>query len=371
LKNVDQAIERYERYLQADPRNTTLWIALGDVLHGAGLFDRAEQAFRSSLEIEPTNTVAWGRMAAVEISRGHFESAEAMLRQMIAQGENQSAVLYNLALTLYLQRKFEAALDLFDARYRLLSCLHNLDRTAEGIARGEAFLQQADSAKLRGYLALIYLDAFQMNEACEHARAALKMEPNNADAAAVLGTHAIETQRIDEAEHLLQLVATQEPNNVRAWQGLALAALYREQHEQALGHLQRAIVSDPKNLGNYITLGWTHLTRHDYANAERAFRQGIDIDRNEAELHGGLATALVFQNRQEEARSEIARALGLEKQCFGAHFARSIQLRLSGKEDKAVRLVEQILQTRMRADGSSLLESLVDHWKRRPPERKP
>lgn len=376
MSERDAAVERYERYTQVDPRNPALWIRFGDVLHQAGEFDRAEQAFRESLEIEPASAVAWSRIAAVELSRGGFAEAERILRRLLGEGEQDTALLFNLALALYWQRRFEAAIQILepltraarhaqDAGYYYLSCLHNLDRTEEALAQGSALLKRTPSPKIRGYLALIHLDASEMSQACELAREALRDQPENPDAAAVLGTYAIENQQIEEAERLLHIVAAQEPNNVRSWQGLALTALYRQQPDEATGHLQRAMASDPGNLGNFITLGWVHITRRDFLTAERVFRDGIEVDRNHAELHGGLASALVFQNRVEEAKREIGLALGLDRQCFGAIYARSILLRLDGKEDKSTKIVAEMLETRLRPDGTSLLEGLAKYWKQR------
>lgn len=376
MNDAAQAITRFEQYVQADPRNVELWIRFGDVLHRAGLFDRARSAFATSLELRPNHPVSRSRLASVELSRGNFATAEAVLRQLIAEGETGPAIAYNLALTLYYQQQFNEALQRFeelcvsgphaaDAMYYVVSCLHNLQREDEAIARCEAFLRQGPaSPKLRGYLALVQMDAARMTEACEQARQVLSEQPDNTDAAAVLGTHAIEMQQMDEAENFLQVVAAREPNNVRGWQGLGLIALHREQHDLAVRHLERALTTDPANTGTITTLGWTHLVRHDYLTAEQTFRRGMEIDRNDAELHGGLATALVFQRRHDEARREIVLAFGLDKHCFGAVFARSILLRLDGREQLSTRLLANMFQRSVRADGPSLADALVTYMKR-------
>jgi tetratricopeptide (TPR) repeat protein len=377
VSDLAQTIDRYRQYLDADPRNATLWVAYGDALHRAGLLDRAEAAYRSSLEIEPQNAVASARLASVEISRQNFSGAEGLLRTLIESGEADAALRFNLALTQYYQRRFDEALANFEsltadaqhgaeAAYYVISCLHNLLREDEAIARGETLLARFPGPRLRGYLALVLLDAQRASEAYELARQALREEPQNADAAAVLGTHALEQQRIEDADRLLRLVATREPNNVRAWQGLALGALHRGEHEVAIDHLKKAIATDPENLASYITLGWVYVTRHDYERGAQAFSDGIEVDRTEAELHGGLATALVFQRRFDAAKREIALALRLNAACFGALFARSILLKLAGKHEHATKLVEQILQRSMRPDAPTPLDSLLDYWKRHP-----
>jgi tetratricopeptide (TPR) repeat protein len=376
MSELAQKIDRYQRYLEADPRNATLWVAYGDVLHRAGLLDRAETAYRSCLALEPDSVVANSRLASIEISKQNFVGAEEMLRKLIDSGERDAAVLFNFALALYYQRRFDEALSRFEplstdeqvgaeASYYVVSCLHNLLREDEAIERGRALLARFPVTRLRGYLSLVLLDAQRAPEAYELARQALREDPENTDASAVLATHALEEQRVADADRLLRLVAAREPGNVRAWQGMALGALHRGDHEAALGHLKQAIATDPANLASYITLGWTHITRHDYAEAERAFRDGIAVDRTEGELHGGLACALVFQREFDAAKREIAVALKLNPQSFGALFARSILLQLGGKHEQATKLVAQVLQRSMRPDAPTPLDSLLDYWKQR------
>lgn len=384
MTDLGQQVARFERYVELDPDNATLWVGYGDALHRAGLLDRAEKAFGKSLQLDPTSSVATARLAAVQISRQEFAAAEQILRDLIAAGEQDPAVAFNLGLSLYYQRRFADALEVFerlspsssvdDARYYLVSCLHNLGRLDEAVSRAEQFLAQRPAAKLRGYLALVQMDAGRMPDALAHARQTLQEQPDNPDAAAVLSTHCIETQQMDAAEPHLRALVSREPRNIRGWQGLALVALYRQQHDEAIGLLQRARECDPENTGTISTLGWVYITRHDYAQAERVFREGMGIDRNDAELHGGLATALVFQRHFDAAKQECARAFGLDKHCFGAVFAQSIMLKLEGREQLATRLFAHMLQSSARSGGPSLLDALVAYWKQHggtSPTRKP
>lgn len=374
MSEAHQKVARFERYVAADANNPTLWIAFGDALHEAGMLERAEQAFLASIEHKGRADIAHGRLASVAITRSDFARAEQMLRELLGDERQDPALVFNLAMACYYQRKFEQALGLFEklvehdphavgARYYVISCLHNLLREQEAIERCRQYLSAAPHPKLRGYLALVQMDAGHMEDACEQARLTLAEEPDNTDAAAVLSTHCIETQQVEEAERLLKVLAAKEPNNVRGWQGLALTSLSRQQHDQAIEYLKQAIAVDVNNVGNYATLGWVHVTRHAHAEAEEIFRKGIDIDRTEAELHGGLAVSLVFQRRLQEAEGAIARARGLDRRCFGAAFARSVILQLKGKNEQATQIMARVLQSSTRDAGPTLLDGLVSYWK--------
>ena len=377
MSSVNPQVARFERYVEMDPGNATLWVGYGDALHGAGLFDRAEQAFRRSLEIESGNPIATARLAMLDISRHRFAAAEETLRKLIESGERHPAIVFNLGLSLYYAQRFAEAVEVFeqlvhvpgmdDARYYLVSCLHNLTKMDEAIGRAEAFLAERESCKLRGYLALLLVDHSRMSDALLHARRVLEEQPENPDAASVMSTHALETQQMEEAQHYLGVVTRREPRNVRALQGLALVALEASRHSEAIEYLERAKELDPANTGTFITLGWAHLTRHDYGRSERVFREGLNVDRNDAELHGGLACALLFQTRIDEAKQEIARAQGLDKACFGATFAQSVLLKMDGRDKLAARLLSEMLQKSTRPDGPTLLDGLVRFWRQRTP----
>lgn len=372
MDDFAQQVARYESYLELDPNNATLWVAFGDVLHREGEFERAESTFQRALNIQPGNSIAKARIAAVAISRQHFERAESMLRELIAAGEQDHAVLFNLGLALYYQRRFDAALAVFeqvvgvsrsvDARYHLLSCLHNLNRLGEAIDRGEQFLRRSSSADVEGLLALILMDEGRMEAAVAHAQVVARTHPDNADAAAVLSTHALENQEMREAGEHLQVLTAKEPRNLRGWQGLALIELHGQRHSEALRYLERARDCEPQNTGTLITMGWTHLTAHDYAQAERTFRAGLQIDRNDAELHGGLASALVMLRQFDEARQEVTRARRLDSNCFGAAFAESVLLRLSGNEQRSTQVMADLLNSSPRQGGATLLDGLMKYW---------
>lgn len=376
MSEAQHEIARFERYIEMDQNNASLWISFGDVLHRAGLFDRAEQAFSKAQQLAPERAVAKSRLAALALSQQKFPQAEQMFRELLAGGEQDAALRFNLALSLYFQRRFAEAEagfrplcngEVADARYYLLSCLHNLGRIDEALDEARQFVSETPSVKLRGYAALMQMDGGRMTEAVAAARQVLSESPDNPDAAAVLSTHHLESLEMDAAEQHLKVLAGREPRNVRAWQGLALAALYRQEHEEAARLLGRARECDPENTGTISTLGWVRVAQHQHARAESVFREGLAVDRNDAELHGGLATALVFQRRFDEAHNEVKLAFALDRHSFGAAFAQSILLKLEGRDELAAKLFGNVLRSSPREGGRTLLDGLIAHWRRHPP----
>jgi len=373
MEQAEQMIARYQRYLTMDPNNRELLFAYGDALHANGQFAEAKTTFEKLVARDPHDTVARSRLASVLISCHDFAGAQDILAALVSSGD--PAAKFNLGLALFYSKKFADAeavfIDLIDeplvadeARYYLVSCLHNLDRNEEAIARAQQFLSQRHSSKLGGYLALVQFDTFAIDDAVEQAEMVLREQPDNVDAAAVLGTYCIERQDMESAERHLRLVTEREPDNIRGWQGRGLIALYRQEYEAAAEYLQTSISYAPSDVGNYNTLGWIYIIMRRFEEAEKTFRKGLSIDRNIAEAHGGLAAALAHQQKIDEARREIDLATGLDPKGFGAQVARTIVLSLQGQGRLAEDTFAKILQAPLRDSNQTLMQCLTDYWKK-------
>jgi tetratricopeptide (TPR) repeat protein len=118
-------------------------------------------------------------------------------------------------------------------------------------------------------------------------------------------------------------VHRQEPDNPRALLGLGLVAIREQRHERAREVLEQAYALMPENFGTLAILGWTRIAVNDPIGAEQYFRRALEINRSFAESHGGLASALVLQDRCDEARTEIKLAKRLGGS-FGVGYAESI-----------------------------------------------
>ncbi len=122
----EQAIARYEGYLQRDPDNASLLIVLGDLYHRHGKFSQALACYEKCLGREPQHAAAKGRIASVMISQHRFEEAEQLLRSLTDEGEPDPALLHNLGITLYYQKRWAEALEAFQrARARGLQDAQN------------------------------------------------------------------------------------------------------------------------------------------------------------------------------------------------------------------------------------------------------
>lgn len=371
MNNVNEKISQYLGYLKLDPGNGILCVNIGDLYHSQGDLSAARKYFLTALESEPENSVYLARLGNLCLSEHKFLEAVKLFENALGLEQGDTNLLYNLGLARFYAKQFENAETIFesllaenqggrfpDLGFYLVSSLHNQGKIQGAITRAEALLEEEPNSKLRGYLSLIQMDNFDMDAAVRTANEVFVRDPENVDAATVLGNHAIEEQEIGEAEKLFSVVAEREPNNPRGWQGKGLVALLNRDLDLAEGYFRKTIEIDSSQVGNYNTLGWTYIIKHQFERAEHIFRKGIEVNRNNSEVHGGLAVALVFQNKLEEGRREADTALKLNKFSFGAVYAKSIMLQLKGKQKVAAKVLGGMLDQPLGNGKASLMDHL-------------
>jgi len=363
---LQQKIERYESYLKVDPNNSLLWSTMGDLYHKAGHFDQAIACFEKSLANDPDQTVPKGRIASVYISQRRFEEAERILRELTQNGETHPAIMHNLGLAFYFQRRWSDALDAFSKSHQadpslssnltyLAYSLHHLGDTENALKYARLWQSQASDIQSESYLALLEMDHGDMENAHQRAELVLSEDPENTDAAAVMGTWSVEQQDMDNAAKHFNQILQNDPDNPRGWLGLGLVQLYQEKHTDAVRSLEKALTYMPDNTGTIVTLGWAKLTNKDAKGAEAEFRRAISTDKSFGEAHGGLAVSLIFLGRFDAAKHEIEVSNRLDPHGFGAVFAQSILLQLHGRQQLAQKLLGRLLEQAPKPGGTPLI----------------
>ena len=377
-EDLAQTISRYESYVRVDPGNALLWVNLGELYHQTSRYDEAAACFERCVLDHPEFASARSGLASVMLSRSQFPEAERLLRGLLVDKPDDPALLFNMGLSLYYQRRGAEAEQCFgralclgltspDCYAYLARCRHLAGDMDAAIEYCQEWIAAAGDATSRGYLALLYLDKGDLAGAQEIARAVLGSAPDNIHAGLVLGTASIESQEIEQASALFERILEREPDNARAWLGVGLARLYLQRATEAVSAMERACELIPDSVGIRVTLGWTHVAARDVMGGERVFRDAVRIDHNFAEAHGGLATALALQTRIDQARESIRKARGLDAKGFGAMFAQSIILKLQGHERTATEILANLFLQSPRPDGKTLIEQIEIFTRKHPP----
>lgn len=378
---IQAKIARFASFLQADPENRNLLLDLGDLYHQAGQFEEALRCFSQLASLEPAMTVAQSRLANVYLSLHRFDEAAALLAELVkgdAADAANGSLQYNLGLAQYYQGQYAAAAASFMAAdhagaasadlYKYLShCLHHEGQLEEAVAAAtqwRALTVDSDGslagkgADSTGYLALLEFDSGNREAALELAGAVLAVDPTNLDANAVMGGAALEQQDIPLAADCFQQILAQRPDYGRAWLGLGLTYLHDNNNDKALDAMTEATRQMPGHAGTEVALGWSRVIVGDGAGAEATFRKAIEMDRNFAESHGGLAVALIMQNRIEEAQKTIKAADRLDPANFGSVYGKALLLRMDGRSELAQGLINRALERAPVTGVNPLLENV-------------
>jgi tetratricopeptide (TPR) repeat protein len=68
LRNQDEAMQAYERALQANPNSTPAMNAIGLLLKTREAFDKALEFFRAIVQLDQNNGEAWGNLGRCTFS---------------------------------------------------------------------------------------------------------------------------------------------------------------------------------------------------------------------------------------------------------------------------------------------------------------
>lgn len=97
-----------------------------------------------------------------------------------------------------------------------------------------------------------------------------------------------------------------------------------------------------EHIGTWHGLALSLVLQGRLDEAQSLYEQTLEMDRNFAESHGGLAVVLALKQQPELAQQSLDRALGLDKQSFSAAYAQA--LLAPGGVEKSQTLLRQILR---------------------------
>jgi Tfp pilus assembly protein PilF len=192
-------------------------------------------------------------------------------------------------------------------------------------------------------LSLALLDVGEAEAAIAHARRALELRADYAEAENNLGRALLLAGRPAEAvanferAHTLDPRDAEAPNNL----GAALASLGR--HAEARASLETALRLQPTHAGALYNYGLVLGREGDFAGAREKFSAAIAARPDYAEAHANLGLALAALGRIDEAVPALERALQLAPQSAANLATYGRALAIAGRLEQAAARYEQAL----------------------------
>lgn len=364
---TDERLAQLEAYLRQDPDNPLLLSeAVGVAIEG-GALDRAQALLAAS---------AAGDDLRVQHARGllllaqhHFDNAAQVFESVLRQGGDNASVRFNHGYALFRQGANSSAARVFESLVDnpgappgclayLLRSLHHageLDKARKAWQTSPPRLRTVEACAVAS---LVYLDSGQSADARDLADDVLRRDESlpPLEALVVRATLAIGDGEQELGSRLLSSAIERAPGDGRIWSAVAAAWLLRGDVVAGGDALRRAAALLPTHIGTWISLSWCQIALRDLEGARSSLAIAQDLDRNFAEVHGGLAVVAALGGRREEARRSIERALTLDRTSLGACYAEAILQGQGTDPVAAVDLATRLLRGRPGIDGSGLLE---------------
>jgi tetratricopeptide (TPR) repeat protein len=113
------AIDAYNRCMDADPNNIEALLNCGTLYYEEKEFEKAANCFRRALAVQPQNTLAHFNLGSVLEEMGQLEQARQHLRQAVSLDPNHADAHYNLAFVCEKLRSFAEACQHWQTYVRL------------------------------------------------------------------------------------------------------------------------------------------------------------------------------------------------------------------------------------------------------------
>jgi protein O-mannosyl-transferase len=195
-------------------------------------------------------------------------------------------------------------------------------------------------------LAMALLEQDRVDEALEHARAAIGIRPRDPKVHVNLGAALVRKGEADDARAAYDRALAIDPANSMAHFDLALLLSEQGRWEESLQQYGEVLRIDPNYAKAHSGLGWVLARLGRTEEATSSFRAAIAIDPRLAPAWNGLALVLEKRGRHDEALEVWREALRVDPDDFRLRFNLASALGEHGRMDEAEGEYREILRRR-------------------------
>ena len=207
-----------------------------------------------------------------------------------AAGAGTPALLYNLAVVLENQGRFDEAME----KYR------------ECIALDPGYY-------VAGYnLGRLLTRARRFAEAEAVHRQTLGRVPDHVNSLIGLGEALRQQGKVAEARDVFARATAADPRSAGAWNRLGVALALLDQYTDARAALARAVELDAKNAEFHVDYGFTLLELAHLPDADREFRAALELRQDNVRARNGLGAVRAEQGRRDEAIALFEESLRID-----------------------------------------------------------
>jgi TolB-like protein/DNA-binding winged helix-turn-helix (wHTH) protein/Tfp pilus assembly protein PilF len=177
-------------------------------------------------------------------------------------------------------------------------------------------------------------------------RKAIELDPELAEAHAILAEMYQKQWKWVEAETEYKRALELSPNDASAHRGYAYWLACQGHTEQALAWVERGRELDP--LGSTDTVGYLLIMGRRYDDAIREYRTVLEVHPDYTNVRWGLGLALIVKNQTNEAIAELEKTAVMMNRSPGSLAMLATAYARAGDRAKALRLIEELKQRRQK-----------------------
>ncbi|WP_020160063.1 tetratricopeptide repeat protein [Methylobacter marinus] len=251
-------------------------------------YDEAIKTFEEILEKDKNNESArQGKIASLRL-KGQYTEATDQAKEALKHLSNSPGIYSELGWINFEQGDYDEAEKYF------IKVLTIIDDPLVYIHLAWSLVRQEKDTTL--------------DIAIKHCRAALKLEPNLAEAFGCLGNIAFRRGHVHEAEEYFRR-SIQVNAKKGHYADLGALYIYLERYEEAKEKLEDALKNNPNDAYAHLEMGDLYLQTEKVKEAIREFRLAADIDPHNSNSFKGWAIALMENNKLIEAEKVLRKAI--------------------------------------------------------------
>jgi tetratricopeptide (TPR) repeat protein len=294
-----------------------------------------------------------------------WDRAAERFEALMGEGADAPGLRFNLAWSLAMAKRFDAALPLLDeatsaelpqAAELEVGLLHQRGEFERAGERARALIQiHPDHRGLNAVVSTLAIDI----EDVELAMATAEKAGDHPAALVTLGTLVLGEDEPERAAGIFDAALARDPNAPRALVGRGLARLLTGDQAEAAREIDRGAEIFGDHLGSWIAAGWAYMLAGDRGAAKARFERAVALDDTFGEAQGSLAVIELLEGDVEGARHRTEIALRLDRTGFAAALASMLLAAGEGDEERAERIFEIALNAPVGIGGKTLAQSIA------------
>jgi protein O-GlcNAc transferase len=300
------------------------------------------------------------------LKTGRFKDAQRIYEQILKQDPLSPQAYSNLALALYMQGQYPAAISviqkalhldphLTNGRVLLALAYFNLNKLREAIPLFEKlYAEKSDDPTVVQHLGLAYLKVADDEKALAVLSHWVELEPTNLDALYYKGKAASYVS-LNAFEKLKELA----PDSPRMHELQGELFAQEGQTGAAISEYRKALSVRPGMAGLHYALGRLYWENSRLKEARTELEQELQISPHDAATHYLLGDVLLLQNDLPDAAEHLSRALDLQPGLVEARLDMAKLYHLEGKTPEAIATLQVVIrEDPKRPDAHYLLYQL-------------